>query len=144
MNQRLMMPVLFLLGMMTAIPISAQDIYGPTQRGEDLWSIARQIYPDQDVSRDQVMLAVLKANPEAFDAPCNVNSPLKTGVQLQVPTLTEVKSLSRAEALQAFEGQLRQWEVNRQSGQALVCPPATAVTTSTAAQPSSAASETAT
>ena len=144
MNQRLMMPVLFLLGMMTAIPISAQDVYGPTQRGEDLWSIARQIYPDQDVSRDQVMLAVLKANPEAFDAPCNVNSPLKTGVQLQVPTLTEVKSLSRAEALQAFEGQLRQWEVNRQSGQALVCPPATAVTTSTAAQPSSAASETAT
>ncbi|MCB1777841.1 MAG: hypothetical protein KDI50_10430, partial [Candidatus Competibacteraceae bacterium] len=136
--------VFFLLGVITILPAFAQDTYGPVQRGEDLWNIARQIYPEHDVSRDQVMLALLKANPEAFDAPCNVNSPLKVGAKLQIPSLAEVQALSRADALQEFEGQLRQWEIHRKSGQALVCPPASAVATSTAGQPSSPVSTTVT
>ena len=127
MNLRLIMPVFFLLGIATAMPVLAQDAYGPVRRGEDLWDIARQIHHDQDVSRDQVMLALLKANPEAFDLPCNVDSPLKIGVKLRIPSLAEVNALSRADAQREFERQLREWENHRLSGGKFVCPPASEV-----------------
>jgi H+-transporting ATPase len=54
------------------------------------------------------MLALLEANPRAFGVPCNANSPLHVGEILRVPTLSEVKSISRAQAGREFERQLRE------------------------------------
>ena len=122
MNRRFLITVIYLLGMATAWPVLA-DNYGPVLRGQDLWDIARRVYPGEDVSRDQVMLALLKANPQAFDMPCNANSPLKIGATLQIPSLTRVRALDREQANQEFERQLREWEDHRVSGEALVCPP---------------------
>ena len=141
MSLRLVLPGVFLLGMATTLPALAQDAYGPVRRGEDLWDIAKHVYHDQQVSRDQVMLALLKANPQAFDAPCNANSPLKIGVNLQIPSLTQVMALSREEARQAFERQVREWENHRLSGEVLVCPPATPIVALAPLQPAVPASE---
>ncbi len=125
MNKRFTLFAIFLLGMVSSA--QALDAYGPVRRGEDLWDIAKHVYHDQDVSRDQVMLALLKANPQAFEYACNANSPLKVGEKLQIPALATVSALSRADALQEFERQLREWEDHRLSGGKFVCPPASDV-----------------
>ena len=141
MNPRLILPGVFLLGMATALPALARDAYGPVRRGEDLWDIARQVYHDRDVSRDQVVLALLEANPQAFDAPCNVNSPLKIGVKLRIPTLAQVEALSREQAAQEFERQLREWEDHRLSGEPLICLPAPPIAAVAPARPATLAPE---
>ena len=147
MNRRLVVAaVTFLLGIATAWPALA-DSYGPVLRGQDLWDIARRVYPNEDVSRDQIMLALLKANPQAFDMPCNANSPLKVGVMLQIPNLTQVQALSREQANREFERQLREWENHRVSGETLVCPPepqTVAVTPEQATAPATATTATGT
>lgn len=127
MRLRFVLSAVFLLGMAIVLPALAQDAYGPVRRGEDLWDIAKHVYHDQAVSRDQIMLALLKANPHAFDRPCNANSPLKTGVNLHIPSLAQVKAMSREQASQEFERQLREWESHRLSGKVLVCSPAVPV-----------------
>ena len=142
MNRRLVVTaVTFLLGIATAWPALA-DSYGPVLRGQDLWDIARRVYPHENVSRDQVMLALLKANPQAFDMPCNANSPLKVGVTLQIPNLTQVQALGREQANQEFERQLREWEDHRVSGETLVCPPETQTVAVTPEQATAPAPET--
>jgi len=142
MNRRLVVTAMtFLLGIATAWPALA-DSYGPILRGQDLWDIARRVYPNEDVSRDQIMLALLKANPQAFDMPCNANSPLKVGVMLQIPNLTQVQALSREQANQEFERQLREWENHRVSGETLVCPPETQTVAATPEQATAPALET--
>ena len=125
MNKRFALLAVFLLGIVSSA--LAQDTYGPVRRGEDLWDIAKQIYHDRDVGRDQIMLALLKANPRAFAYPCNANSPLKVGERLQIPSLAAVGALSRADALREFERQLREWENHRLSGGRFACPPASEV-----------------
>ncbi len=125
MNARFALLAVFLLGMVSSA--QALDTYGPVRRGEDLWDIAKQIHHDRDVSRDQVMLALLKANPRAFEYACNANSPLKVGEKLQIPSLAAVEALSRADALREFERQLREWENHRLTGGKFVCPPASEV-----------------
>ncbi len=132
MNTRFVLLAVFLLGMVSSA--LARDAYGPIRRGDDLWDVAKQIYHDQDVSRDQVMLALLKDNPQAFEYACNVNSPLKAGERLQIPSLSAVGALSRADALREFERQLREWENHRLSGDKFACPPESEVAKSVPAR----------
>src|SRR5690606_2825061 len=47
-----------------AVPAGGQ--YGPVASGETLWSIAAQVRPEASLSMNQMMLALLQANPEAF------------------------------------------------------------------------------
>jgi hypothetical protein len=54
---------------------SCAESHGPIKHGEDLWDIARVLYPGREVSTDQAMLALLETNPRAFGIPCNANSP---------------------------------------------------------------------
>jgi H+-transporting ATPase len=103
----------------------ASDTYGPVPRGANLWNIATRLYPGQGVTRNQVMLALLKANPQAFGAACNANSPLKPGVVLRVPPLAEVKALSHNEAQREFARQVQEWDQHLRTRKPLVCPPVT-------------------
>ena len=138
-------PALLALLLLSLAPLSeAQEKYGPVRRGQDLWDIAAQVayqhYQDADVSHTQVMLALVAANPEAFTAPCNANSPLRVGVLLTIPAVAQVLTLSKEQAQQQFDQQLQQWEAARLSGKPLVCPPVTATPTAavtTAAAPAS-------
>ncbi|HXH03789.1 MAG TPA: FimV/HubP family polar landmark protein, partial [Candidatus Competibacteraceae bacterium] len=60
------------------------ETYGPVSPGETLWSIAKLVKPAQ-VSTQQMMQALLRANPSAFNAP-RVDA-LRAGAMLRIPDL---------------------------------------------------------
>ncbi len=83
----------------------ASGTYGPVQRAETLWSIAERVRPD-GVSNSQMMLAILDANPDAFEG--NINF-LKAGYVLRIPDRTEVGRRSAAEAMAEVSRQNQAW-----------------------------------
>lgn len=101
----------------------AAESYGPTQPGDMMWKIATQVRPDDSVSRYQVMLALLRTNPHAFDIPCNLNS-LKVGETLKIPPVAEMKALSERAAVEEYKQQVEAWKNRRNNP--INCPPITA------------------
>ena len=85
--------------------------YGPTQAGQTLSAIAhetRQVGTDVN----QMMLALLKSNPDAFYRN-NINA-LKRGVILRVPSADEIKAIGSAnEAAQQVREQIEDWQGGR-------------------------------
>lgn len=89
--------------------------YGPVKPDETLWRIANRLRPGRAVSVPQVMMALLKGNPEAFEGE-NVNR-LKAGAILRFdPSLIE--GLPREEAAREIAEQGRQWDAFRQQAAA--------------------------
>jgi len=86
--------------------------YGPVVSGDTLWSVARAMRPDSSVSIQQMMLALLRANPEAF-INSNING-LKRGYVLKAPEVVDAQSLSKAEAFEEARMQNSLWEEARQ------------------------------
>ena len=74
------------------------NTFGPTGASDNLWSIASRIRPNNSVSMQQVMLAVQDLNPDAF-IDGNINR-LKRGQVLRVPSLDQIQSRTRAQAIQ--------------------------------------------
>lgn len=72
------------------------------QRKDTLWGIADRVRGSSDMTVNQVMLALYRANPEAFLG--NINR-LKAGAILRVPDAGELGSLSPAEAAAAVREQ---------------------------------------
>ena len=75
--------------------VYAQDhtTYGPVKSGDLMWSIAGKFTPkDGPVTRQQVIMGILHANPDAFKVPCNFNS-LKVGETLNIPALTDIQQV---------------------------------------------------
>ena len=99
------------------------EAYGPTRRGDTPWTIASKVYRGETVTRDQAILALLRANPEAFGAPCNANSPLQAGAILEVPPLADALALSADAAQREVQRQEEEWTKHRRTGAPLVCPP---------------------
>ena len=83
------------------------ESYGPTRSGDTLWSIANRVRPDASVSTQQMMVALLQANPDAF-AMGNVNA-LKSGYVLRVPDRGSLDAVTHAQAL----ADLRPWQRQR-------------------------------
>ncbi|MEP6939572.1 MAG: FimV/HubP family polar landmark protein [Rudaea sp.] len=82
--------------------------YGPVQRGQALSTIARGLDVTTPLNLNQVMLALLKANPNAFYRD-NVNA-LKTGAVLRIPSAEEVSATaSLKEAAVAVQAQNQTW-----------------------------------
>lgn len=73
-----------------------QVVYGPTLASDDLWSIASQVRPSQEVSVQQVMLSLLRNNRKAFNME-NVNA-LTQGHLLKLPAVEQIKKISKSEA----------------------------------------------
>ncbi len=91
-------------------PDDTSDQYGPTQAGDALWEIARGIRGD--ISVQQMMIALLQANPNAFiDA--NINR-LKQGQILRIPDAAALSSRTQAEALAEVRRHNALWEQYRQ------------------------------
>ncbi|WJW74515.1 FimV/HubP family polar landmark protein [Thiohalobacter sp. IOR34] len=91
--------------------VASPGEYGPTQRNDTLWKVAERLRPDSGVSMEQVMLALLEANPEAF-YDNNINN-LKAGYVLRVPSREEMTAISRAEARREVQRQYREWRERR-------------------------------
>ncbi len=93
-----------------ATPGYASNQYGRTQAGDTLWEIARGIRGD--VSVQQMMIALLQANPDAF-IDDNINW-LKQGQILRIPDATALSSVTPAGALAEVRRHNVLWEHYRQ------------------------------
>ncbi|MGN6517871.1 MAG: FimV/HubP family polar landmark protein [Dokdonella sp.] len=106
--------------------------YGPVKQGETLSGIARATRPDGGANLDQMMLALLKSNPDAFYKD-NINA-LKRGAILRIPTADEAKAIgSASEAAAQVRAQFEDWRGGRAT------PTRVASTTEAPATPVSAA-----
>jgi pilus assembly protein FimV len=97
-------------------PSPAATSYGPVQRSDTLWLIAGKVQPDARISRNRIMIALLKANPEAFHRG-NINL-LKRGALLTIPTSGEMAAVTEAEARAAVRQQMAEWREGRRSATA--------------------------
>ena len=86
----------------------SQGEYGPTGATDTLWSIASTTRADSSISVQQMMIALQRANPEAFTGN-NING-LKRGQILRMPDRDEVLSLSQAEAIAEASAQNAMWQ----------------------------------
>lgn len=77
--------------------------YGPTSANDTLWSIAGRVNTASDVTRQQVMLALQDANPDAF-VNNNINR-LRQGQVLRFPSEQEIRSRSTREAVREVMAQ---------------------------------------
>ncbi len=84
--------------------------YGPVQANDTAWGIASRLRP-AGVSMEQMMMALLDANPEAF-IDGNINR-LRRGKILRVPSLAEIQQIGRQQARQAYRAQQDQWLARR-------------------------------
>ncbi|NOT10642.1 MAG: FimV family protein [Methylococcaceae bacterium] len=87
--------------------VASDGEYGPTKKNDTLWKIAEQVRPDNEVSVEQVMMALYQANPRAFYQD-NVNA-LAAGKTLKVPEKEVILRLPRKQALAEFNGQTKAW-----------------------------------
>jgi pilus assembly protein FimV len=88
-------------------PKLTKNGYGPTMRPNTLWDIAKAMRQDKSASIEQVMLAIVKKNPEAFYNR-NVNA-LKAGYFLRMPDKDMINRISRADAVKEVKQQYRHW-----------------------------------
>ncbi|GAB4175103.1 MAG: motility hub landmark protein FimV [Wenzhouxiangellaceae bacterium] len=65
--------------------------YGPVRSGETLWSIARAARPADDISMDQMMIAIVELNPSAF-RDRNINRLLR-GAVLELPNAEQARAI---------------------------------------------------
>jgi pilus assembly protein FimV len=84
----------------------AGDTYGPVRSNETLWRISERLSADSGVSLNQMMLALFRANPEAFAG--NINR-LRRGAILRVPRGGELTGISSREALAEVRRQNEEW-----------------------------------
>jgi pilus assembly protein FimV len=94
----------------TPAPDIANDALS-VQRGQTLSEIAAQT-GGRGYTLDQAMLALLRANPDAFIRG-NINL-LKAGAVLRMPDATEISQLSAGEAAVVVHDQIEQWRALRQ------------------------------
>ena len=102
-------------------PASSRGGYGPVRASETLWSIAARLRPDNTVSVQRMMLAILEANPEAFVIR-NVNA-LSAGATLRIPTRDEIGRGDPNAAVAEVRRQHSAWERYRERPPAAAPPP---------------------
>jgi pilus assembly protein FimV len=81
--------------------------YGPVSSNDTLWSIASKVRPNNSVSIHQTLVAIYRANPDAF-AQGNINNLLK-GKVLNIPDQSSIQNVPKRAALQDVVMQNRQW-----------------------------------
>lgn len=99
------------------VPAYTQSYQPPSgyriQQGDTLWSLADSMRPDQSVTIEQMMLAMLRSNPEAFINE-NVNG-LKRGYILRIPDRDDIITLDQAEAVAMVREQNALWRQYQQA-----------------------------
>lgn len=94
----------------TPTAIRPPDAYDVTW-GDTLWAIARELRPDRSVTINQMMLALLRVNPQAFSEN-NINW-LRAGATLSMPGASELRALSAAQAYAEVLAQNNVWRLTR-------------------------------
>jgi len=94
------------------------DVYGPVRSNETLWGISERLRGNTNVSLNQMMLAIYRANPEAFAGNINL---LRRGAILRVPGGGDLAGISGREADSEVRRQDDAWR-NAASGAGAVAP----------------------
>lgn len=89
----------------------AGSALSPVRRGQTLSQIAAPLAAQQGYTLDQAMVALLRANPEAF-INGNINL-LKQGAVLRLPQPAEAAQLQEAEAAALVRSQIAEWRQAR-------------------------------
>ena len=76
------------------------------QRNDTLWRIASQVRPGSTRVVNQTMMAIYRANPQAFDGNINL---LRSGAVLQIPDAASIDSISASEASREVSAQYAAW-----------------------------------
>jgi pilus assembly protein FimV len=90
-----------------AVPAQPRSDQYQVNKGDTLYHIATETRPDAQVSIDQMMLALQKANPDAFYHD-NINA-LKSGAILRIPTRDTVSATHVADARAQVRRQMEDW-----------------------------------
>lgn len=93
-------------------PRASGDIAHKVQADETLWSIAKALRPNESVSIHQMVMALYKANPDAF-LDNNINK-LRKGAVLRLDDPSMVNRIDTAEAVREVKRQSRQWQDMKQ------------------------------
>jgi len=88
--------------------LAVEGEFGPTSRNDTLWKVAARVNQHNDVSVEQMMMALYKANPGAFYKQ-NVNA-LMQGKTLKIPAKVDVVKISKQQAHSQFQRQMAIWE----------------------------------
>lgn len=124
-------------------PRSAATNRGPAwvSSGDTLWRVSGRLRPDSDISMNQMMVALVAANPEAFPSG-NIND-MRAGITLEVPERADIAARSKADAERIVSAMKQAW-ANRGSGAPARVPldgseaaPASAVASASEASPAS-------
>ncbi|MEM7540189.1 MAG: FimV/HubP family polar landmark protein [Pseudomonadota bacterium] len=118
-----------------AVAATASGDLGPIGANDTLWSIASNNLPSDAVSVQQMMVALLRTNPDAF-IDGNINL-LKKGAVLRFPGADDLGTISRDSALSEVRRQHQIWEDYRaQAGLAPAPRPSGAAAPATASSSS--------
>ena len=90
---------------------SAPGEYGPVAAGETLWEIATATRPERDITLNQMMVAIVRANPDAFIRG-NANA-LRRGAVLRIPAADEARAIAVADAAAEIAAQNDAWQGSR-------------------------------
>ncbi len=98
--------------------------YGPTRAGDNAWTIANQVKRDTGLDMTQIMVALQRANPAAFQGN-NVHR-LKRGALLKLPEKQEIEAVPPKVAHKEYLAQLEAWQEYKlklaNAGQAVTVP----------------------
>src|SRR5450631_4861272 len=75
-------------------------------RGDTLTKIARSLHADTPANIDKTMMALYRANPDAFGGNINI---LRRGAVLRVPGADEIAALNQSEAINEVRRQMSEW-----------------------------------
>lgn len=81
--------------------------YGPVVNNQTLWGIAREVRPDRRIGMNQMLVAIYRANPQAFDD--NMNR-LYAGATLSIPDAEAIRAIDRNTANREVAEQTRALE----------------------------------
>jgi pilus assembly protein FimV len=91
----------------TAQPAAPVEGEYRVSRGDTLWVIASRTRPDASTSLNQMMVALYRANPEAFLGNMNL---IREGATLRIPASDEIGGVSSADAAAEFARQTDAWQ----------------------------------
>lgn len=91
-------------------PVPQADSYR-TRSGDTMYKVAQQLRPSDAVTVSQTMVAIQRANPQAF-AGDNINQ-LKRGQVLRVPSESQIREVSAQEAAASIREQTQEWRATR-------------------------------
>lgn len=100
--------------------VAAGGELGPAQSGDTLWSLARRNLPGNGVSVNQMMVALLRANPQSF--PTGNMNLLTVGTILKLPSAGELAAITRQDASAEIGRQTQSWQEYRQGASRTTTP----------------------